>query len=133
MNKRHFYDAAHTVRRVGISSPKLRVHSSSQWKILETCCVQEHGRFVSNNFKILFPSFGSRKMPQELLLSPWACFSFNNDVTENMFAFCLLCPLFLSLPHCPSGAIVAVYVICWLPYHARRLMYCYIPDDEWTE
>uniref|UniRef100_A0A8C5KD89 Neurotensin receptor 2 n=1 Tax=Jaculus jaculus TaxID=51337 RepID=A0A8C5KD89_JACJA len=29
-------------------------------------------------------------------------------------------------------AIVAVYVICWLPYHARRLMYCYIPDDGWT-
>uniref|UniRef100_A0A8C6GZT6 Neurotensin receptor 2 n=1 Tax=Mus spicilegus TaxID=10103 RepID=A0A8C6GZT6_MUSSI len=30
-------------------------------------------------------------------------------------------------------AIVAVYVICWLPYHARRLMYCYIPDDGWTD
>ncbi|KAM6221101.1 LOW QUALITY PROTEIN: neurotensin receptor type 2 [Rhynchocyon petersi] len=30
-------------------------------------------------------------------------------------------------------AIVAVYVICWLPYHARRLMYCYIADEGWTE
>ncbi|XP_075840154.1 LOW QUALITY PROTEIN: neurotensin receptor type 2 [Microtus pennsylvanicus] len=30
-------------------------------------------------------------------------------------------------------AIVAVYVICWLPYHVRRLMYCYIPDDGWTD
>ncbi|XP_040849860.1 neurotensin receptor type 2 [Ochotona curzoniae] len=30
-------------------------------------------------------------------------------------------------------AIVAVYVVCWLPYHARRLMYCYIPDDQWTD
>ncbi|XP_004609464.2 neurotensin receptor type 2 isoform X1 [Sorex araneus] len=30
-------------------------------------------------------------------------------------------------------AIVAVYVICWLPYHARRLMYCYISEDGWTE
>ncbi|XP_006880790.1 PREDICTED: LOW QUALITY PROTEIN: neurotensin receptor type 2 [Elephantulus edwardii] len=30
-------------------------------------------------------------------------------------------------------AIVAVYAICWLPYHARRLMYCYIADDGWTE
>ncbi|EGW08492.1 neurotensin receptor type 2 [Cricetulus griseus] len=30
-------------------------------------------------------------------------------------------------------AIVAVYVICWLPYHARRLMYCYVPDDGWND
>uniref|UniRef100_A0A2K5F200 Neurotensin receptor 2 n=1 Tax=Aotus nancymaae TaxID=37293 RepID=A0A2K5F200_AOTNA len=30
-------------------------------------------------------------------------------------------------------AIVAVYVICWLPYHARRLMFCYVPDDGWTD
>ena len=80
MHKRHLYNAAYAVIQVGISSPKLRVHSSSQWKILEACCVQGHGRFLFNNFKILFPSFGSRKMPQELLLSPWACFSLNNDV-----------------------------------------------------
>ncbi|ERE68295.1 neurotensin receptor type 2 [Cricetulus griseus] len=70
-------------------------------------------------------------MPQELLLSPWAPSSLDDDVTENMFAFCLLCPL--SLSHCPAGAIVAVYVICWLPYHARRLMYCYVPDDGWND
>ncbi|XP_045404816.1 neurotensin receptor type 2 [Lemur catta] len=30
-------------------------------------------------------------------------------------------------------AIVAVHVVCWMPYHARRLMYCYVPDDEWTD
>ncbi|XP_006869533.1 PREDICTED: LOW QUALITY PROTEIN: neurotensin receptor type 2 [Chrysochloris asiatica] len=30
-------------------------------------------------------------------------------------------------------AIVVVYVICWLPYHARRLMFCFITDDGWTE
>ncbi|KAF5917309.1 hypothetical protein HPG69_008381 [Diceros bicornis minor] len=30
-------------------------------------------------------------------------------------------------------AIVAVYVVCWLPYHARRLMYCYVADDKWTD
>ncbi|XP_040286905.1 neurotensin receptor type 2 [Bufo bufo] len=29
-------------------------------------------------------------------------------------------------------AIVIAYFICWLPYHARRLMFCYIPDDEWS-
>ncbi|XP_073424343.1 neurotensin receptor type 2 [Dendrobates tinctorius] len=29
-------------------------------------------------------------------------------------------------------AIVIAYVVCWLPYHARRLMFCYIPDDEWS-
>uniref|UniRef100_A0A8D0PG03 G-protein coupled receptors family 1 profile domain-containing protein n=1 Tax=Sus scrofa TaxID=9823 RepID=A0A8D0PG03_PIG len=29
--------------------------------------------------------------------------------------------------------IVAVYVVCWMPYHARRLMYCYVPDDAWTD
>ncbi|XP_060025576.1 LOW QUALITY PROTEIN: neurotensin receptor type 2 [Lagenorhynchus albirostris] len=30
-------------------------------------------------------------------------------------------------------AIVAVYVVCWMPYHARRLMYCYVPDNGWTD
>ncbi|XP_072263622.1 neurotensin receptor type 2 [Pyxicephalus adspersus] len=29
-------------------------------------------------------------------------------------------------------AIVIAYIVCWLPYHARRLMFCYIPDDEWS-
>ncbi|KAM8953234.1 neurotensin receptor type 2 [Pelodytes ibericus] len=29
-------------------------------------------------------------------------------------------------------AIVIAYVVCWLPYHARRLMFCYVPDDEWS-
>ncbi|OCT79000.1 neurotensin receptor type 1 [Xenopus laevis] len=29
-------------------------------------------------------------------------------------------------------AVVIAYVVCWLPYHARRLMFCYIPDDYWT-
>ncbi|KTF86791.1 hypothetical protein cypCar_00034881, partial [Cyprinus carpio] len=27
-------------------------------------------------------------------------------------------------------AVVIAFVVCWLPYHARRLMYCYI--TEWT-
>ncbi|XP_048208192.1 LOW QUALITY PROTEIN: neurotensin receptor type 2 [Perognathus longimembris pacificus] len=30
-------------------------------------------------------------------------------------------------------AIVAVYVVCWLPYHARRLVYCYVSDDGWSD
>ncbi|XP_043938150.1 neurotensin receptor type 2 [Protopterus annectens] len=30
-------------------------------------------------------------------------------------------------------AIVIAYVICWLPYHARRLMYCYVPTDSWSD
>ncbi|XP_053567252.1 neurotensin receptor type 2 [Bombina bombina] len=29
-------------------------------------------------------------------------------------------------------AIVIAYVVCWLPYHARRLMFCYVPDDDWS-
>ncbi|XP_029452736.1 neurotensin receptor type 2 [Rhinatrema bivittatum] len=29
-------------------------------------------------------------------------------------------------------AIVIAYVVCWLPYHARRLMFCYVPDADWT-
>lgn len=29
-------------------------------------------------------------------------------------------------------AIVIAYFVCWLPYHTRRLMFCYIPDDEWS-
>ncbi|TRY89868.1 hypothetical protein DNTS_030348 [Danionella cerebrum] len=27
-------------------------------------------------------------------------------------------------------AVVIAFVVCWLPYHARRLMYCYV--TEWT-
>ncbi|MEE6476834.1 hypothetical protein FKM82_011235 [Ascaphus truei] len=29
-------------------------------------------------------------------------------------------------------AIVIAYVVCWLPYHVRRLMFCYVPDDDWS-
>ncbi|KAI5279843.1 neurotensin receptor type 1 [Manis pentadactyla] len=29
-------------------------------------------------------------------------------------------------------AVVAAFVVCWLPYHVRRLMFCYIADDQWT-
>ncbi|XP_026862818.1 neurotensin receptor type 1 [Electrophorus electricus] len=28
-------------------------------------------------------------------------------------------------------AVVIAFVVCWLPYHSRRLMYCYV--TEWTE
>lgn len=62
----------------------------------------------------------------EMPLSPWS-FLPGDAVTENLFAVCL------SPPTCPAGGIVAVYVVCWMPYHARRLMYCYVPDDAWTE
>ncbi|KAG8524775.1 Neurotensin receptor type 2, partial [Galemys pyrenaicus] len=30
-------------------------------------------------------------------------------------------------------AIVIMYVVCWLPYLVRRLMYYYTSDDRWTE
>ncbi|KAM6149583.1 LOW QUALITY PROTEIN: neurotensin receptor type 2 [Erethizon dorsatum] len=30
-------------------------------------------------------------------------------------------------------AIVAVYVICWMPHHACRFMFCYVADDAWTD
>lgn len=41
----------------------------------------------------------------------------------------------VSLP--PSlpclGAVVIAFVVCWLPYHARRLMFCYVSDwPEWV-
>ncbi|XP_020933897.1 neurotensin receptor type 1 [Sus scrofa] len=29
-------------------------------------------------------------------------------------------------------AVVIAFVVCWLPYHARRLMFCYISDEQWT-
>lgn len=31
-----------------------------------------------------------------------------------------------------SGAVVIAFVVCWLPYHVRRLMFCYISDEQWT-
>ncbi|KAJ7332128.1 hypothetical protein JRQ81_014308 [Phrynocephalus forsythii] len=30
-------------------------------------------------------------------------------------------------------AVVIAFVVCWLPYHVRRLMYCYVPENQWTE
>lgn len=62
-----------------------------------------------------------------MLLSPQAASAPQSCLTANVFAVCL------SLPTCPAGAIVAVYVVCWMPYHIRRLMYCYVPDERWTE
>ncbi|XP_058892539.1 neurotensin receptor type 1 [Kogia breviceps] len=29
-------------------------------------------------------------------------------------------------------AVVIAFVVCWLPYHVRRLMFCYIADEQWT-
>ncbi|XP_016058732.1 PREDICTED: neurotensin receptor type 1 [Miniopterus natalensis] len=29
-------------------------------------------------------------------------------------------------------AVVIAFVVCWLPYHVRRLMFCYISDEQWT-
>uniref|UniRef100_A0A4W3J1J7 Neurotensin receptor 1 n=1 Tax=Callorhinchus milii TaxID=7868 RepID=A0A4W3J1J7_CALMI len=26
-------------------------------------------------------------------------------------------------------AVVIAFVVCWLPYHTRRLMFCYVPED----
>ncbi|XP_055508065.1 neurotensin receptor type 1 [Leucoraja erinacea] len=30
-------------------------------------------------------------------------------------------------------AVVIAFVVCWLPYHIRRLMFCYVPKHHWTE
>lgn len=32
-----------------------------------------------------------------------------------------------------AGAVVIAFVVCWLPYHIRRLMFCYVPSSHWTE
>ncbi|XP_053572049.1 neurotensin receptor type 1 [Bombina bombina] len=29
--------------------------------------------------------------------------------------------------------VVIAFVVCWLPYHVRRLMFCYVPDELWTD
>ncbi|XP_041432489.1 neurotensin receptor type 1 [Xenopus laevis] len=29
--------------------------------------------------------------------------------------------------------VVIAFVVCWLPYHVRRLMFCYIPEEMWTD
>ncbi|XP_034297221.1 neurotensin receptor type 1 [Pantherophis guttatus] len=30
-------------------------------------------------------------------------------------------------------AVVIAFVVCWLPYHVRRLMYCYISENQWSD
>ncbi|XP_067904934.1 neurotensin receptor type 1 [Heterodontus francisci] len=30
-------------------------------------------------------------------------------------------------------AVVIAFVVCWLPYHIRRLMFCYVPKHLWTD
>ncbi|KFQ18295.1 Neurotensin receptor type 1, partial [Merops nubicus] len=32
-----------------------------------------------------------------------------------------------------EGAVVIAFVVCWLPYHIRRLMFCYVPSSHWTD
>ncbi|KFQ72489.1 Neurotensin receptor type 1, partial [Phaethon lepturus] len=32
-----------------------------------------------------------------------------------------------------AGAVVIAFVVCWLPYHIRRLMFCYVPSSHWTD
>nr|AAU25823.1 neurotensin receptor 1 [Aquarana catesbeiana] len=29
--------------------------------------------------------------------------------------------------------VVIAFVVCWLPYHVRRLMFCYVPEELWTD
>ncbi|XP_076973354.1 neurotensin receptor type 1 [Tamandua tetradactyla] len=29
-------------------------------------------------------------------------------------------------------AVVIAFVVCWLPYHVRRLMFCYVSEKQWT-
>ncbi|XP_053308719.1 neurotensin receptor type 1 [Spea bombifrons] len=29
--------------------------------------------------------------------------------------------------------VVIAFVVCWLPYHVRRLMFCYVPENLWTD
>ncbi|KFQ94312.1 Neurotensin receptor type 1, partial [Nipponia nippon] len=33
----------------------------------------------------------------------------------------------------PVRAVVIAFVVCWLPYHIRRLMFCYVPSSHWTD
>ncbi|KFV91540.1 Neurotensin receptor type 1, partial [Fulmarus glacialis] len=33
----------------------------------------------------------------------------------------------------PARAVVIAFVVCWLPYHIRRLMFCYVPSSHWTD
>ncbi|KFP63224.1 Neurotensin receptor type 1, partial [Cariama cristata] len=33
----------------------------------------------------------------------------------------------------PCCAVVIAFVVCWLPYHIRRLMFCYVPSSHWTD
>uniref|UniRef100_A0AAV2M1L1 G-protein coupled receptors family 1 profile domain-containing protein n=1 Tax=Knipowitschia caucasica TaxID=637954 RepID=A0AAV2M1L1_KNICA len=30
------------------------------------------------------------------------------------------------------GVVVIAFVVCWLPYHARRLMFCYVNITDWS-
>ena len=54
-----------------------------------------------------------------------------SHLSLNIFGFFSASECFLS-PLCP-GVVVIAFVVCWLPYHARRLMFCYISDwSEWV-
>ncbi|NXP33912.1 NTR1 protein, partial [Leiothrix lutea] len=38
-----------------------------------------------------------------------------------------------QVEHLSLGAVVIAFVVCWLPYHIRRLMFCYVPSSHWTD
>ncbi|KAM9589989.1 neurotensin receptor type 1 [Trichechus inunguis] len=29
-------------------------------------------------------------------------------------------------------AVVIAFIVCWLPYHVRRLLFCYVSEEQWT-
>uniref|UniRef100_A0A3B5KJ20 Neurotensin receptor 1 (high affinity) n=1 Tax=Xiphophorus couchianus TaxID=32473 RepID=A0A3B5KJ20_9TELE len=62
-----------------------------------------------------------------------ACFLSQEDENDLIYLCMHSVYWHLILPNSVlcSGAVVVAFVVCWLPYHARRLMFCYISD--WSD
>ncbi|KFO77794.1 Neurotensin receptor type 1, partial [Cuculus canorus] len=76
--------------------------------------------FIQNIHNIIFLLFGS------IYVFSWLCLTL---IMYKTIREIKKERLFLS----SKGAVVIAFVVCWLPYHIRRLMFCYVPSSHWTD
>ncbi|XP_031750447.1 neurotensin receptor type 1 [Xenopus tropicalis] len=57
------------------------------------------------------------------------CIIVSTAIIIALFCFPPFIPSFPPFP----GVVVIAFVVCWLPYHVRRLMFCYVPEEMWSD
>ncbi|KFP49914.1 Neurotensin receptor type 1, partial [Cathartes aura] len=80
--------------------------------------------FIQNIHNIIFLLFGS------IYVFSWLCLTL---VVYKIIREIRIKERVSPAAREPARAVVIAFVVCWLPYHIRRLMFCYVPSSHWTE